>query len=250
MAQAAETTFSKTVKVCRGVLMIRPTAFAFNEAAAVTNAFQTAPSTISSKPSSQSIVTSAIQEFDDMVTMLRKHHIIVVVVEGNGYPDEVFPNNWLVFLDRPQFATFPMCAETRRRERDKLAEILACVNEETTSSEQDSYDITQGIDFGLKYEEIGKYMEGTGSIVFDHKNRFAYACLSPRTDEFIVREVCSVIDYTPILFTSRDEQGILVYHTNVLMSIGNEVSFYRKLVIVNCLITFISLSYYHYILHV
>ena len=38
-------------------------------------------------------------------------------------------------------------------------------------------------------EESGVFLEGTGSIVFDHVARAAYACLSPRTDEPTFREV-------------------------------------------------------------
>lgn len=224
--------------------MVRPIAFAFNEVTAVTNAFQTPPSTASSN----AIVEGAIQEFDDMVKMLRQHQICVTVVEGNGLPDEVFPNNWLVFLDPPRFATFPMCATTRRGERDKLSEVLTCVNETKSTvgiqviGEGDDqelegtnegkmlretpllYDISQGIDYAEVNEAMDKYMEGTGSIVFDHENKVAYACLSPRTDETIVREFCSTIDYQPILFTACDQSGTLVYHTNVLMSIGNNIA--------------------------
>jgi hypothetical protein len=228
---------SSPYKVCRGVLMIRPTAFAFNEATAVTNAFQTAPSCKESDPSSYSIMEEATKEFDQMVQSLREANILVVVVDGNGHPDEVFPNNWLVFLDRPRYAIFPMCATTRRQERDKLAEVLSAVNIATSSSsssssfsssfsscaadeEQSMYNLTQGIDFASSNEMKNLFMEGTGSIVFDHKNKKAYACVSPRTDESLVKEVCAAIHYEPIVFTSRDQNGMLVYHTNVLMSIG------------------------------
>ena len=38
-------------------------------------------------------------------------------------------------------------------------------------------------------EESGVFLEGTGSVVFDHVARAAYACLSPRTDERTFREV-------------------------------------------------------------
>ena len=42
-------------------------------------------------------------------------------------------------------------------------------------------------------ERSGVFLEGTGSIVFDHVARVGYACLSPRTDEKTFREViCSL----------------------------------------------------------
>jgi len=63
-------------------------------------------------------------------------------------------------------------------------------------------------------------MEGTGSIVFDHTNRIAYACLSPRTDKDVFLKVCSILQYKPVYFYSRDKSGKEIYHTNVVMCIG------------------------------
>ena len=31
-------------------------------------------------------------------------------------------------------------------------------------------------------EKLNRFLEGTGSIIFDHQHQLAYACLSPRTD--------------------------------------------------------------------
>ena len=45
-------------------------------------------------------------------------------------------------------------------------------------------------------EESGVFLEGTGSVVFDHVARAAYACLSPRTDERTFREVIVVYRVT------------------------------------------------------
>lgn len=63
-------------------------------------------------------------------------------------------------------------------------------------------------------------LEGTGSIVFDYLHKRAYACRSPRTDEALLRLVCARLGYAPVVFSSRDRDGQLIYHTNVMMWIG------------------------------
>ena len=66
-----------------------------------------------------------------------------------------------------------------------------------------------------------EFLEGTGSIVFDHKNKIAYACASPRTNEKLFRKLCDLLNYHPVYFHAFDEACIPVYHTNVMMCIGN-----------------------------
>jgi len=70
------------------------------------------------------------------------------------------------------------------------------------------------------HELVGRFLEGTGSVVFDHAARAAYACRSPRTDESVLAELCDELGYEPVAFDATDESGVPVYHTNVLLSIG------------------------------
>jgi hypothetical protein len=51
-----------------------------------------------------------------------------------------------------------------------------------------------------------KFLEGTGSIVFDYQNKIAFACESPRTDINLFEEFCSLIGYVPFSFQSFDLQ--------------------------------------------
>jgi hypothetical protein len=70
------------------------------------------------------------------------------------------------------------------------------------------------------YEEEGKYLEGTGSLVLDNVARAAYACLSPRTHPEVVAEWAQALGYEPVIFSAADRAGVPLYHTNVLMWIG------------------------------
>src|SRR5690606_15254421 len=69
-------------------------------------------------------------------------------------------------------------------------------------------------------ENEGRFLEGTGSLVFDPRERRVYAALSPRTDAGLVREAAAALGCEPVIFHSNDGRGQPVYHTNVLMSIG------------------------------
>ena len=68
------------------------------------------------------------------------------------------------------------------------------------------------------------FLEGTGSIVFDHINKLAYACKSDRTNIDLLRLVCDHLGYEYIEFTAVDQSGLPIYHTNVMMWIGTNVA--------------------------
>ena len=75
------------------------------------------------------------------------------------------------------------------------------------------------------WEHQGLVLEGTGSLVLDRKKRKAFACLSPRTTENALNTWCEQLGYTPIAFTATMDgriNGHPVYHTNVVMSIGEK----------------------------
>jgi hypothetical protein len=72
----------------------------------------------------------------------------------------------------------------------------------------------------MHHELSGRFLEGTGSVVFDHAAKVAYACLSPRTDRAVLEELCEELEYEPFAFDATGTDGVAVYHTNVLLSIG------------------------------
>src|SRR6185312_7498148 len=72
------------------------------------------------------------------------------------------------------------------------------------------------------HETHGRYLEGTGSLVLDHSQRTAYACISPRTHPEVVEEWAQELGYEPIVFSAVDRAGVPLYHTNVLMCVGEK----------------------------
>lgn len=189
------------------VLMVRPQAFGFNAQTASTNAFQQSPE------QAQSVHQQALKEFDAMVDLLRSNDIEVMVIDDTLHPpkpDSIFPNNWISFHHDGTVVLYPMMAENRRAERQiPVLETL-----------QKHYTVTEVIDL-THFELEGKFLEGTGSIVFDYTNKIAYAARSPRTDEHVLQELCSRLGFRPLIFNAVDESGQPIYHTNVVMTVGS-----------------------------
>lgn len=185
--------------------MIRPMAFGYNYETAATNVFQ-------QSPSHGPIASKAILEFNHAVQLLQEAHIRVHVFNDTAEPikpDAVFPNNWLSTHQQGTAVLYPMCAPNRRAERS--LEILAILAPELA--------LKKIIDL-RKHETEGHFLEGTGSLVLDRVNGLAYACLSERTHQTVLHEFCVQANYRPITFRAKTTDGTPVYHTNVVMSIG------------------------------
>lgn len=191
------------------ILMVRPANFAFNEETAANNAFQSRDGLMDAA----TMRARAMEEFDGFVEKLRAANVHVIVAQDSAEPvkpDAVFPNNWVSFHQEGFVITYPMFAPTRRRERSE--EIINQVLNE-------GFKATAHIHFE-DYEDKHVYLEGTGSIIFDHVHRLAYACLSPRTDASLLEKLCEKIGYKKVVFHAADAAGQAVYHTNVMMALG------------------------------
>jgi len=189
------------------LLMIRPVAFTFNEETAVNNAFQAAGHAADAQQ-------KALQEFDAFVALLRKNGVDVTVIEDTpepATPDSIFPNNWISFHSSGSIVLYPMYARNRRLERKPT--VLAAL--EAKFGKQRIIDLTA-------HEAENVFLEGTGSMVLDRENKIAYACLSPRTDYFVLTEFCEQMGYSPLVFDAVDQQGQPIYHTNVLMCVASK----------------------------
>ncbi len=186
-------------------LLIRPASFSYNLQTASTNVFQQA-----AIGTTEEITTKAVEEFDHMLHRLQKLGLNIRVFEqtDSETPDAVFPNNWISFHDDGKVILYPMSTENRRRERRH--DIIETLKEQ--------YLINEIIDF-THFEKQEKYLEGTGSIVFDHINRFAFASVSERTNIDILKKVCEELNYKPFTFTAIGN-NLPVYHTNVMLHIG------------------------------
>ena len=193
--------------------MVRPVRFAFNEETAANNAFQQRSET---EEAAQATAREAIEEFDAFVRLLRENGITVEVVQDTPEPftpDSIFPNNCFS-VHGDTLVLYPMFAPNRRLERKKLINFRFTDFRFSISNHSKLKDLTS-------YEESGRFLEGTGSLVLDREHRVAYACLSPRTDEEVLREWASAMGYSYLTFHSQDGQGMPVYHTNVMMHVGS-----------------------------
>ena len=227
--------------------MIRPVRFSYNSQTAVNNAFQESgiPEELSQR--------QALKEFDAYVEMLRNEGIEVMVVEDTATPhtpDSIFPNNWLSLHSADELADvgstltgsaalgtaapstanpgsaapcsrvavlYPMFAENRRAERrqDIIEALTGAVAPSCASAAL--LDLTS-------YEKRNLFLEGTGSLILDRNEHLAYACQSPRTCEEVLEEWSSKMGYDYFLFHAEDMNGNPIYHTNVMMSVGEQLA--------------------------
>lgn len=190
------------------VFLVRPARFSFNAETAASNHFQQNLGGLTPEV----IQAQAFAEFDAAVATLRVRGVRVLVFEDTPTPpkpDAVFPNNWLTLHPDGRVLLYPMCAPNRRAER--RPDILEKLGEQ--------FFVREVIDLS-GYEQEGRFLEGTGSILFDHVHRVAYACVSPRTDAGLFAEVAAKLGYQPVAFHAYDQHGHAIYHTNVMLCIG------------------------------
>jgi hypothetical protein len=189
------------------VLMIRPGRFYPNPETAADNAFQG-----DTDRGSDALTLVARKEFNAAVQTLRAAGVSVHVFEDTAEPekpDAVFPNNWISTHHDGRIALFPMYSALRRRER----------RQDIVEELRKHYRVTEVIDYSA-FEDEGCYLEGTGSLVFDHLNKFAYVSLSNRSNPKVIRRFADDFSYEPVIFTSIGSNGQSLYHTNVMMCIG------------------------------
>lgn len=187
--------------------MIRPAAFGFNEETAANNYFQSNP-----EISKDELQQKALKEFDSMVQTLRSHDIDVMVIEDTkepAKPSALFPNNWLSTSPDGIIAVFPMYASNRRLEkRDDILKMLA------------EKFVVKDVQDWSEFEAEGRFLEGTGSMVTDHDNKMIYAAVSERTNLSVLEKFTTTNKYQAIAFIATDKNGHPVYHTNVVMTLG------------------------------
>lgn len=195
------------------VLMIRPTRFESNPMTAASNVFQGRSGATAAEQQQ-----AALREFDVLVEALRAAKIDVIVVDDTAEPhtpDSIFPNNWVSFHADGRVVLYPMEAENRRTER--RADIIERLVDEFGFQVSEVLDLTA-------HENSGHYLEGTGSMVLDRVNRVAYACLSSRTQLDPLGDFAQRMGYDVVAFDAVDRDGTPIYHTNVLMSVGESIA--------------------------
>jgi len=197
------------------ILMVRPSSFRTNTQTLQNNHFQKI-----SNSSDEIILQKTLIEFDNLVNKIRSYGIPVTVFQDDlifDTPDSIFPNNWISFHTEKKIVLYPMYAENRRLER----------NENIIKKVESTGVIIDTILDYTKAELNNQFLEGTGSMVLDRKNKKAYASISERTSEILLDEFCDEFNYMPIVFESYQNhcnRSYLIYHTNVMMCVADKYS--------------------------
>jgi hypothetical protein len=191
--------------------MIRPVAFCYNPQTAVDNVFQVVP-----KELNDEVQAKAQKEFDNYVATLRSKGVEVIVFEDTKEPhtpDSIFPNDWVSYHEDGTYAIYPMFAENRRQER----------REDIIQQLQDKYNfkVTRKLDF-TKFEHEGKYLEGAGVLIFDFPNKIVYCSVSNRAQKDMIDMAAAELGYKAVTFQAVDHKGTDLYHTTVVMALGEK----------------------------
>lgn len=196
------------------VLMVRPYDFGFNEETGQDNQFQQRLSA-----SEMAVNRKANVEFQTMVDLLRKKGVIVLILEKpdkpySKAPDAIFPNNWFSTEHDGTILVYPMAAQNRRFEKrptdvEKLLKVSG-------------YKIRNIINVG-HLDETDSFLEGTGSMIIDHAAEIVYAARSKRcSDEQFDNFIRLRFYKEGVLFDTKSSSGHPIYHTNVMMGLGEK----------------------------
>ena len=197
-------------QITKNILMIKPSSFGFNNDTSGDNYFQKQINHLSQSE----IRLKAVEEFENMCSILKKNGINIIVFENDEnkkLTDDVFPNNWISFHGN-KYVIHSMYAKSRRGEKNKSFI-------KTLSTHNFNYTLLNDY---TNYELEDIFLEGTGSVVLDRVNKHAYCSISKRSNDELFKLFCDDIGYKPISFRSYDSRGDLIYHTNVMMSIGDD----------------------------
>ena len=193
------------------VLMVEPIAFGYNAQTAENNYFQV-------EQKDADIQTKALEEFNNFANKLKSKGINVISIKDTlepHSPDSIFPNNWVSFHNDGKVVLYPMFAPNRRVERrTDILETLKVKGFEITEIEDLSH-----------FENQQKFLEGTGSMIFDHDHNIAYGSVSLRLDEELFRQFCQKFGFRPVVFHSYQNAGdqrLPIYHTNVMMCVADK----------------------------
>lgn len=197
------------------IVMVKPSRFTYNEETAINNKYQ--------NPCNENILdvqARALIEFNGLVSKLKDKGVKVNVLEDTSNPltpDSIFPNNWFSTHEGGNLVLYPMFAKNRREEVNKFSNRIIDIMKKRQMKKGRGLKI---YDY-LAFMEDEKFLEGTGSMVIDRKNRTAYCSLSPRADKDLFLKFCEDTNHKPVYFNAFQD-GAPIYHTNVMMGIGEE----------------------------
>ena len=183
-------------------LLVKPKVFYHNDETSHSNVFQ-------ANNELNGVYTKSLREWDALCNKLINYGINIKIFDGvESSPDSIFPN-WFTTYEDKTYDIFSMEAINRRTEKtDEIINFL-----------DSRYKLKMNL---TSFEEKKMYLEGTSSMVLDRKNKIAYSCLSSRTNLEMLNIWSSERGYK-IKFFYAYYQNKPVYHTNVLMWIGDQI---------------------------
>jgi len=189
------------------LFLIRPTYFQFNRETAKSNSFQ------KMNTSTSNLIThnEAVKECNTFHNKLIENLIQVEIAnqsELTNSPDAIYPNNWFSTDIEKNLILYPLHSQSRRTERAK--DLIDYLCQKFNYTIDDSW---------ISAEQENKFLEGTGSMVLDRKNKIAFAVPSPRTSIDLFNLWCEKYKYEAIVFNSFDCKNKPIYHSNVIISI-------------------------------
>ncbi len=202
---------SRAAQTTHVLLMIRPAHFGPNPETAASNAFQQ-----DTDCSPAVLERISLAEFDGMVSSLRRAGVRVLVIDDTDQPckrDAVFPNNWFTTHATGDIFLFPLEAPGRRAER--RMDIIDSL------SAEHGFAVRRVVDLSA-HEAEGRYLEGSGSMVLDRANRIIFATCSTRTHTELLNAFAHEVGYEVCVFDTLDSSGRAIYHTNVMLAIGEK----------------------------
>ncbi len=192
------------------VVMVQPFDFGFNEETGLDNEFQHRPA----NNQVDKIKFLAKKEFESMVERLEQNNLEVLVL-GKSHtkqklPDAIFPNNWFSTRANGEVFIYPMKTNNRRAEVQ--------VDQLVQSFWQKNYQVSSVLD--IRDSATNLALEGTGSLIFQHQQGKVYASISERCDKTLLIQFCQQYHYQPQIIYTKSSKGLPIYHTNVLLSCG------------------------------
>ncbi|NOQ73556.1 MAG: amidinotransferase [Crocinitomix sp.] len=188
------------------LLLIKPKHFGFNSETAHSNHFQNNTTIHDQSQAVENSFQSVLADFDANAIPYK-----VFEDQEEALPDVVFSNNWISSDPQGRVTLYPMFTPNRRKE--VRMDIADWVMERVKGTEL--IDLTNEV-------AHQRFLEGTGSIIFDHFSKTAFACESVRTDMKLFESHCEGLGYRTVSFESLDLKGNPIYHTNVMLSIAEK----------------------------
>lgn len=190
-------------------ILLPPNHFSANEETAVNNHFQV------NNDETINLNELALLEHNQLVEKLKSNDITYFLLKDKKdikNPDALFLNNWFSITTEEKLVIYPMWAKNRRSEiQSSYIDTLIA-----------KFKLKECIDFSDRVNE-NQFCEGTGSIIFDHEQKKSFACISARTSVELFEYISKELGYTPISFEAIDLNGNPIYHTNVMLSIGENI---------------------------